>query len=108
MQTVEITITEDGTVRFLVNELTAPLVAEGAVIRRASHVEPDGYIARVVFHFLRRMFGEKGAVAEFTRHWPVEWRVNLAPIGGPILPGRYLNRSEAIAVEIEHLNQNFI
>lgn len=108
MQTVEITITEEGAIRFLVNETTAPLVSADAVTRRASHVEPDGYIARAVFHSLRRLFGEKGAVSEFTRRWPVLWRVNLAPIGGPVMPGRWRDRSAAIAFEIEHLNAHFI
>lgn len=107
METVVITI-EDGVARFLVNETTAEFVEEGATIRRASHVEPDGVVARGVFHALRRLFGEKGTVAGFTRTWTCLWRVNLGPANGPILVGRWKDRKEAIAAEIEWLNENFI
>jgi hypothetical protein len=107
METVVITI-EDGVTRFLVNETTEPFLTEDATVRRASHVEPTGKVARFVFHTLRRMFGEKGIMAEFTRMWPCNWRVNLAPTGGPILAGTWRDRKLAIAAEIEYLNTNFI
>lgn len=108
MQQGTITITADGRVRFLNNEVTAALATPSTLVRRASHVEPHGRIMRAAFHSLRFFFGEKGAMAEFTRLWPCRWRVNLAPAGGPILPGRWYNRKAAIQAEIVWLNKNFI
>jgi hypothetical protein len=103
-----VTLSEDGTVRFLVNEDTKPFIDEDAVIRRASHVEPKNVLIRLTFHILRGIFGEKGWMAEFTRRWPCKWRINLSPINGPILPGLYKDRQEAIREEIKYLNSNFI
>lgn len=107
MQPITVTI-EDGAVRFLLNEDTAPLVEDGAITRRASHVEPDGAVLRAVFHGLRFVFGDHGRVAELTRLLPCVWRVNLAPSNGPVLPGRWTDRRQAIEAEIVWLNENFI
>jgi hypothetical protein len=106
--TATVTITAEGEVRFLVNTASQVFIQPESIVRRASHVEPDGRTARVVFHSLRLIFGETGAVSEFTRSWPVLWRVNLAPTGGPILSGRWMDRQAAIAAEVEYLNENFI
>ena len=108
MEQGTITITADGAVRFLNNEVTASLVTPSTLVRRASHVEPHDVCSRAAFHSLRFLFGEKGAVSDFTRLWPCRWRVNLAPAGGPILPQRWYNRSEAIKAEIVWLNEFFI
>lgn len=108
MQPVTVHITEDGTIRFLVNEDSKPFLTEDAVVRRASHVEPTQAILRLLFHGLRFIFGEKGWMADFTRRWPCEWRINLSPIHGPILPGTYCNRQAAIDAEVLYLNENFI
>lgn len=107
MQPITITI-EDGAVRFLLNEDTAPLVEDGATVRRASHVEPANVVLRAVFHSLRLIFGEYGRVSELTRLFPCLWRVNLAPSNGPVLPGRWTDRKQAIDAEIVWLNENFI
>ena len=107
MNVIVISITDSGS-RFLVNEDTAPFLEEGAVIRRASHVEPEDVILRGLFHALRSIWGEKGWVAECTRKWRCLWRVNLKPSGGPILSARWRNRQQAIDAEIEWLNENFI
>ena len=108
MQTVTISITEDGSTRFLVSECTRHLLTDTSVIQRASNVEPVRYTLRLAFHGLRLIFGDYGRVAEFTRHWNCVWRVNLAPIGGPVLPGRWRNRQDAIDAEIAHLQTFFI
>lgn len=105
---VTVSISEDADVQFLVNAASSPLLTEDSVIRRASHVEPVSFVLRGVFHLLRKTFGEKGRMAEFTRLWPCLWRVNLAPTGGPILPDTYRDRQQAITAEIGYLNQNFI
>jgi hypothetical protein len=83
-------------------------MTEGALVRRASHVEPVSKTLRVIFHGLRSMFGEYGWVADFTRRWSCAWRINLAPISGPTLPQTYNNRAEAIDAEINYLNEHFI
>jgi hypothetical protein len=75
--------------------------------RRASHIEPLYPVSRVLFHLLRKLFGETGRVAEWTRHWDVLWRVNLKPSGGPILPYYFHDRQKAIAAEIAWINDNF-
>jgi hypothetical protein len=90
-------------------QLAAELAKYGitleSTLRRASHVEPDSLVLRVLFHGLRRLAGEQGAVAAFTRGWPVLWRADMGPSGGPVLPGRWRDRREAIAAEIEWLNE---
>jgi hypothetical protein len=103
-----IRITADGTVRFLNTPETATLITPETVTRRASHVEPHGVIMRVAFHVLRYFFGEKGPMADFTRLWPCRWRVNLCPVGGPVLPGRWYDRKAAICAEVVWLNRYFI
>lgn len=108
MEAMVVHITEDGTIRFLVNENTSAFLENGAVIRRASHVEPVSIPLRYVFHSLRSIFGEKGWMVDFTRIWPCEWRINLAPINGPVLSQTYYKRAAAINAEIEWLNENFI
>lgn len=108
MDSITISITDNGDVRFLVAEETKPFLDGSAVVRRASHVEPKAYLLRITFHALRAMFGEHGRIADFTRAWLCLWRVNLAPIGGPVLPGLWRDRQAAISAEIVHLNATFI
>lgn len=107
MQTV-VTITPEGDIRFLVNEDSAFLLEDNAVVRRASHVEPDSLSLRYIFHGLRFIFGEYGKVGNFTRVWPCAWRVNLTPTGGPILDDVWYNRQDAIDAEVVYLNEHFI
>lgn len=108
MQAVELTITPDGTLRFLVSEGAEAFLTEAAIVRRASHVEPVSVPLRLVFHGLRGIFGEKGRMAGFTRLWPCLWHINLSPIGRGVLPGTYRDRQAAIDAEIEELNASFI
>lgn len=108
MKTVTVTIDENGDMLFLKNETSVIFLDLGEVkTRRASHVEPDNSTLRVVFHVLRFVFGETGIVSDFTRRWRCLWRVNTAPVGGPILTGRWRDRQEAIVAEIEFLNRFF-
>jgi len=101
------TIREDGTLVVLDNE-ASHCFRDGASVRtqRASHVEPDNMVCRLVFHVLRLVFGDKGWMAKFTRYWPCLWRVNISPIGGDILAGRWRDRQAAIDAEVEWLNEN--
>lgn len=107
-QPVVIHVSEDGTIRFLVSEDSKPFMTEDALVRRASHVVPVSKTLRVIFHGLRSVFGEYGWVSDFTRRWKCLWYVDLSPIGGDRLPGVYRNRAEAIAAEIQYLNEFFI
>jgi hypothetical protein len=108
MQSYTVSITDDGVMRFLVSPETEGMITDASTVRRASHVEPVSPGLRVLFHGLRMLFGEYGRMASFTRAWPCYWRVNLSPIGGPVLPGVWRDRADAIAAEVEHLNAHFI
>ena len=68
-------------------------------IRRASDVEPASPVKRLAFRFLRRLFGERGAVAGWTRRWNGPWAVSMARSGGPGRLGVYAERSVALAAE---------
>lgn len=94
-----------GDCTYLLTE-AAPQI-DGAVAARASHVEPDNVCLRVLFHALRQWLGDKGRMSEFTRSWPILWRVNMKPVGGPILSTRYTDRKAAIDAEVIALNKFF-
>lgn len=107
METITFSIDENGNTTFLVNELTNSFVNETSIVRRASHVEPWNPLLRAVFHTLR-LFGDKTAIADWTRKWTCRWRVNLSPVNGPILPIEFANRSTAIQFEVDWLTENFL
>jgi len=132
-QELTFVIDESGDMKFLVPEFMheSPLL-EGANISRASHVEPDNFVLRIIFHGLRQVLGDKGRMSEFKRNWPILWRVNTKPVGGPILTWEHIygfpksclswwyifdghkqiatwrNRKDAIDAEIKFLNSWFI
>jgi len=101
---ITVFIEKDASVTFLDTPLTRGFNLGPSVTRRASHVEPDNVALRVLFHMLRSLFNEKSIAAEFTRRWPCLWRANMALSGGPILPGRWYDRQEAINAEIAYFN----
>jgi hypothetical protein len=125
-QEVTFVIDSDGRTLFLVSEcMEGSSLLEYAKIARASHVEPATLFKRLTFHILRRIFGEYGKVGNWTRTWKCLWRVRI--VNGPILrwndvPYKFTDvmlvnrtgilvwddRKEAIAAEIEYLNQRFI
>ncbi len=69
----------------------------GAVMVRQGRILPANPILRFVFNKLRKWFGDKGRVAEWTRHWRCWWDVHI--IDGPVL-GPFLHRHEAGAAEL--------
>jgi hypothetical protein len=91
--------------------------------KRASHVEPAKFWLRLAFTLLRTLFSDTSKVAAWTRTWNTRWRVNTAPVGGPILRwsdvasqigdglicvddvATWGNRQEAIEAEVKFLNQ---
>jgi hypothetical protein len=126
-QELTFVIDESGDLKFLVPEfMHESRLLEGAVVNRASHVEPDNFVLRIIFHGLRQVLGDKGRMSEFTRNWPILWRVNTKPVGGPILRVKdvydwcpvscsqhnnvatWRNRQNAIDAEIKFLNSWFI
>ena len=103
MQIITVFIEADASVTFLKSPLTAGFNLGPSVTRRYSSVEPDGAMRRLVFHTLRLVFGETGAVSDFTRGWTCLWRARIH--GGPTLTGRWYNRQEAIQAEVAYFNQ---
>ncbi len=100
--------TETGDYMFLVSDETRPFLDSSSNVKRASHVEPVNILMRVAFKTLRKVFGEYGKVSDFTRMWPCRWRVNLSPVGGPVVPVDFASRDSAIEFEIDWLNHNFL
>jgi hypothetical protein len=70
----------------------------GAVVRRASHIEPASWALRKLFHGLRRIFGDRGRVADRTRQWSCNWRIDFSPTVGGIV-GPFNTRADALAHE---------
>lgn len=99
----------NGTARCVASEAPIALVTLGTVrTHRASHVEPAAWPLRLAFRALRRLFGDAGRAASWTRRWPCLWRVDLRPSAGPILPECFADRSAAIAAELTWLRANVI
>lgn len=74
---------------------------------RLSHVEPVSAVLRVLFHVLRRA-GDETFLAAWTRRWPCRWRVNFAPLNGPVFfhdeaSQPFRNRQEAVAFELRQV-----
>ena len=70
------------------------------LIKRVSHVEPSHRVWRWFFYVIRSVVVDDSAIAEWTRRWPCQWRINMTPMGGKVLPELYYFRSEAIEREI--------
>lgn len=109
MAQIEFTVVadENGSLSYIQSAEISFLKDLGEVyVRRASNVEPDFYLLRVLFHWLRKKFGESGKVAGWTRSWKCLWRVNMKPSDGPILPERWVNRQSALNAEVTWLSEN--
>lgn len=94
----------NGKVTATYSDAHAGLIAKAASVqvRRASHIEPEYFPLRWIFHVLR-LFGDDTTVAAWTRTWPCLWRINMHPMGGPILAQRYRSRPAALAEEVKYL-----
>jgi hypothetical protein len=103
---MEIFVRPDGTVKHVsVDEFATDFLGKKTVTR-ASNVEPVNKWLRVLFHVLRRVFGENGRCAAWTRRWPCLWQANLYLSGGPIF-GPFQYRQDAVAAEVYWLNQQY-
>lgn len=108
-RTITLTIDENGDQVFLKSDGAEMFRALGiTVTRRASHVEPDAWVLRVLFHAIRKAVSDTSKAAAWTRTWACNWRVDTKPVGGPILQGRWRDRKKAIEAEIEFLNRWFV
>lgn len=113
---IQITFNPDGTAEHLGDEhcAAAKLLPAARRTARASHIEPYRWPLRWAFHAVRGLEGllarqdvlwaKAGLLTALTRLWPCLWRVRV--VGGPVLPGCYRDRDEAIAAEIRWLEQN--
>jgi hypothetical protein len=78
---VKVTIDEAGNLSFVDDAPLAELNTAGVCRRtRLSHIEPHRPILRWLFRACRSV-----GLVEFTRHWPCHWRVDMRPVGGPII-----------------------
>jgi hypothetical protein len=102
---VKIVIDPNGEMRTIATPEAESLGLGSGKRRRASYIEPANRPLRWLFRRLRRMFGDYGRVAAFTRSWPCEWRVDLTPSAGPIVGG-FHDRAEAIRFEVRWLEKN--
>ena len=76
-----ISVEEDGTARMVYDDDLKSLINKGiAETVRASHVEPVGN----------------------------KWQVDMTPIGGPVIESLYENRKEALKVEVEWIEGNWL
>jgi len=47
--------------------------------KRVSHIYPQNFILRTIFKMLRKLFGDNGKVADWTRSWKCKWQVEILP-----------------------------
>ena len=64
--------------------------------KRVSYIYPKNKVLRLCFTFLRKIFGDKGIVAEWTRNWNVKW---IVIIDNKIYNREFKNRKDAIKFE---------
>jgi len=96
----------DGKMTYLLTK-AAPRI-EGAVVRRASHVEPVNVYLRLAFRAIRKLVRDDSRIAAWSRLWPCMWQVDMSPVGAGILPVHFSNRLAAIDAEVKFLNDWFI
>ena len=58
---------------------------------------------RAAFRLLRRLFGDRGRVAAWTRTWPGPWLVQMSPTGDVL--GPFANRDAAVRAEVRYLEE---
>ncbi len=100
MKTTTVTVLPNGDVQFLGEDLfDLPL---GKIRRRRlSTIRPTCVWKLIAFLYLRRVCGEQGRVAAFTRKWKGPWRATILATGEAAV---FEKRSDAIGWEIETIN----
>ena len=102
------TIDEEGNQIFLGNGADVFSEAGESTVRRASHIVPVSLPLRLAFKALRAAVSDTSWLAAWSRTWACWWMVDASPVGGQVLPQRWLTREHAIAAEIEYLNKFFL
>ena len=93
----------DGCLRTLGGD-NLPLEGLGVVHkRRASHILPLNNPKRAVFRLLRRVFGEKGRVAAWTRTWRGPWEAHILATGE-----RFVSWNRQSCLDWEHSTINLV
>jgi hypothetical protein len=106
MQTITLTITEDGNQLFLHG--AEIFGTSDDIVRRASHVYPECFWLRLAFRAIRFCVSDTSGPAKWTRIWRCLWRVDTSPVGGPVFETRFINRQAAIDAEVQFLNNHFL
>lgn len=89
----------NGEVEWIEGEPFIPVI--NVKRRRLSHVTPAFAPIRLpLFKLLRRVFGDRGRVAAWTRTWRGPWKVKIVATGEWSL---FEKRSDAIAWEMEQV-----
>ena len=117
MHPVVVIISPNGGLSVVANHDTqAPVVealaaALGPVreVRRGGHVVPAGLLRRAAFRLLRRLFGNRGRAAVWTRTWSGPWLLKMLPLrraqdtaAGNVL-GPFAERDAAVQAEVKYL-----
>jgi hypothetical protein len=71
-----IILTKTGRIQWL-SPPPFPLKIEKRTRQRFSEIVPANQLKRVAFRLLRRVFGEEGRVADWTRSWLCRWHAEI-------------------------------
>lgn len=96
-----ITIRPDGTVEFLGDVCPVDLPLANRRRRRVSTIQPVSVLKRAAFRILRRVAGDTGRIAAWTRTWTGPWRATILATGQSEV---FLDRQAAINWEYEVIN----
>ncbi|MBN2006455.1 MAG: hypothetical protein JXA21_24095 [Anaerolineae bacterium] len=69
---------------------------------RGGHVWPRPFFKQMTFRVLRRLFGNRGWIAAWTRTWRGPWIVIRAD-NGQRLPGAFATHGDAVRAEVTWL-----
>lgn len=94
----------DGVVAFVFHpnddQAIKTMEAIGAEVgERAGYVWPAPVVLRFTFRALRAVFGGRGRIADWTRHWHCQWVVVIAETGKQ-LPGTFKSHDDGVEAEV--------
>lgn len=95
-----IEIHKNGTIRTFKNDFDLDLKSKTEI--RVSRILPKNIFLRFTFILLRKLFGDDGKIANWTRNWRCTW---IVIIDGKII-GEFQNRKDAILFEKKYVISN--
>ena len=109
MHPVVVIVSPNGGLSVVANHDTQALVVEALAaalgpvreVRRGGHVVPAGLLRRVAFRLLRRVFGNRGRAAAWTRTWSGPWLLKMLPAGNVL--GPFAEWDAAVQAEVKYL-----